>query len=252
MQIHEITIPPAVSGVAQRAAQGVKNVVTAPIKAAQAAGSAVGGLAGKAVGAVQQGAGALASPLQKMKSAYGQAKIGTRATGLAGKAQTAWETYVKNLEATQQSTPDVLETALRAFIQKNLLGDLKYQYNTLTTVGQIEAMIKQVINPANVDKQSELWNQLVRTIAVSQAGGQAPGVGVGAGAVGGKKSKGGGLGGGVAPSPTEIATAVQGAGVSPAIYKNMGAVLKSAGASAASTGNPVVDAFLRSLGFTVQ
>ena len=251
MQIHEVTIPPAVSGVAQRTAQGVKNVVTAPIKAAQAAGSAVGGLAGKAVGAVQQGAGALASPLQKMKSAYGQAKIGARATGLAGKAQTAWETYVKNLEATQQATPDVLETALRAFIQKNLLGDLKYQYNTLTNVGQIEAVIKQVINPANVDKQSELWNQLVRTISVSQAGGQAPGVGVGAGS--GKKSKGGGLGGGgVAPSPTEIATAVQNAGVSPAIYKNMGTVLKSAGASAKSTGNPVVDAFLRSLEFNVQ
>ena len=250
MQIHEVTIPPAVTGAAQRAAQGVKNVVTAPIKAAQAAGSAVGGLAGKAVGAVQQGAGALASPLQKMKSAYGQAKIGARATGLAGKAQTAWETYVKNLEATQQATPDVLETALRAFIQKNLLGDLKYQYNTLTNVGQIEAVIKQVINPDNVDKQSELWNQLVRTISVSQAGGQAPGVGVGTG--GGKKSKGSGLGGGVAPSPTEIATAVQNAGISPAIYKNMGAVLKSAGASAASTGNPVVDAFLRSLGFTVQ
>ena len=250
MQIHEITIPQAVSGVAQRAAQGVKNVVTAPIKVAQAAGSAVGGLAGKAVGAVQQGAGALASPLQKMKSAYGQAKIGARATGLAGKAQTAWETYGKNLEATQQATPDVLETALRAFIQKNLLGDLKYQYNTLTNVGQIEAVIKQVINPANVDKQSELWNQLVRTISVSQAGGQAPGVGVDAGA--GKKSKSGGLGGGVSPGPTEIATAVQNAGISPAIYKNMGAVLKSAGASAASTGNPVVDAFLRSLGFNVQ
>ena len=250
MQIHEVTIPPAVTGAAQRAAQGVKNVVTAPIKVAQAAGSAVGGLAGKAVGAVQQGAGALASPLQKMKSAYGQAKIGARATGLAGKAQTAWETYVKNLEATQQATPDVLETALRAFIQKNLLGDLKYQYNTLTNVGQIEAVIKQVINPANVDKQSELWNQLVRTISVSQAGGQAPGVGVGAG--GGKKSKSGGLGGGVVPGPTEIATAIQNAGISPAIYKNMGAVLKSAGASAASTGNPVVDAFLRSLGFNVQ
>ena len=240
MQIHEVTIPPAVSGVAQRAAQGVKNVVTAPIKVAQAAGAAVGGLAGKAVGAVQQGAGTLASPLEKMKSAYGQAKIGARATGIAGKAQTSWETYVKNLEATQQATPDVLETALRAFIQKNLLGDLKYQYNTLTNVSQIEAVIKQVINPANADKQSELWNQLVRTIAVSQAGGQAPGTGVGA------------TGGGVAPDPTEIATAVQAAGISPAIYKNMGTVLKSAGASAASTGNPVVDAFLRSLGFTVQ
>ena len=240
MQIHEVTIPPAVTGVAQRAAQGVKNVVTAPIKAAQSAGAAVGGLAGKAVGAVQQGAGTLASPLEKMKSAYGQAKIGARATGIAGKAQTSWETYVKNLEATQQATPDVLETALRAFIQKNLLGDLKYQYNTLTNVGQIEAVIKQVINPANADKQSELWNQLVRTIAVSQAGGQAPGTGVGA------------TGGGVAPGPTEIATAVQDAGISPAIYKNMGTVLKSAGASAASTGNPVVDAFLRSLGFTVQ
>ena len=249
MQIHEVTIPPAVSGAAQRAVQGVKNVVTAPIKAAQAAGAAVGGLAGKAVGAVQQGAGTLASPLEKMKSAYGQAKIGARATGIAGKAQTSWETYVKNLEATQQATPDVLETALRAFIQKNLLGDLKYQYNTLTNVGQIEAVIKQVINPANVDKQSELWNQLVRTIAVSQAGGQAPGTGVGVGAGGGKRSKGGG---GVAPGPTEIATAVQAAGISPAIYKNMGTVLKSAGASAASTGNPVVDAFLRSLGFNVQ
>ena len=247
MQIHEVTIPPAVSGAAQRAAQGVKNVVTAPIKAAQAAGAAVGGLAGKAVGAVQQGAGTLASPLEKMKSAYGQAKIGARATGLAGKAQTSWETYVKNLQATQQATPDVLETALRAFIQKNLLGDLKYQYNTLTNVGQIEAVIKQVINPANADKQSELWNQLVRTIAVSQAGGQAPGAGVGA--TGGKRSKGGG---GVAPGPTEIATAVQAAGISPAIYKNMGTVLKSAGASVSPTGNPVVDAFLRSLGFTIQ
>ena len=182
-----------------------------------------------------------------MKSAYGQAKIGARATGIAGKAQTSWETYVKNLEATQQATPDVLETALRAFIQKNLLGDLKYQYNTLTNVSQIEAVIKQVINPANADKQSELWNQLVRTIAVSQAGGQAPGTGVGA--TGGKRSKGGG---GAAPGPTEIATAVQAAGISPAIYKNMGTVLKSAGASAASTGNPVVDAFLRSLGFNVQ
>lgn len=252
MQIHEVTIPSGVTKAAQAAAQGIKNVATSPIKAAQTAGSAVGGLAGKTVGGIQQGASALTSPFQKMTQAYGQAKIGAKAAGVAGKAQTAWETYVKNLQATQQATPQTLETALRAFVQKNLLGDLKYQYNNLTNVNQIESVIKQVINPANADKQSELWNQLVRTIGVSQAGGAAPG-----GATpgpGGKKGKQQPGGGGVGANPADIKKAIVASGIPETNYNNMGSVLKQAGgsASAGSTGNTVVDAFLRSLGFSIQ
>lgn len=230
MQIHEVTIPQALKTPLQTAA------------------SAVGKLAGAARGGstyAQQAPG-------KIRQAYTQAKTARQAAGVAGKAQTAWETYVKNLQATQQATPDVLETALRAFIQKNLLGDLRYQYNSLTNVNQIESVIKQLIDPANTGKQSELWTQLIRTISVSQAGGAAPGV---TGAQPGRRGKQGQAGGSGAVSPASIQKEIENKlGINPQLYKGMGDAVKVLGgsANAGSTGNTVVDAFLRSLGFTVQ
>lgn len=241
MQIHEVTLPTDVAGkLAKGAIQGIKNV-----------GSAVGSRAGQAAGAIKGGATYAQQAPGKIRQSYRQAKTARQAAGVAGKAQVAWETYVQNLQATQQATPQVLETALRAFIQKNLLGDLRYQYNTLTNVDQIENVITQIINPANAQRQSELWTQLVKTVGVSQAGGQAPG-----GAVpgpGGKKPK-QKPGGSPGANPADIKKGIIGSGIPEVNFDNMGSILKqySGTGSVGSTGNPVIDAFLQSLKFNVQ
>jgi hypothetical protein len=229
MQIHEVTLPSEVVGnVAQGALQGAK----------------------KAAGAVKQAYGKVGNVVRGVQQGVQQARVGQASAATADRALKVWNGYVKTLQSTQETTPAVLETALRAFIQKNLLGDLKYQYNSLTNVGQIESLIKQIVDPANADfnKQKPLWTKLATTVSVSQAGGQAPG----AKQPGGKPGAGSQAGGGVGTSPGEIATAIQDAGVSPGVYKNMGLILRSGGGTVRSTGNPVVDAFLTSLNFNVQ
>ncbi len=229
MQIHEITAAQLTEAIASNLAQRV--------------GGAVAG----AKGLGQR----IAQPFQQARQAYTQAQVGARSAGLAGKAQTAWQTYVQNLQATQQATPQVLEQSLRAFIQKNLLGDLRYQYNNLNNVDQIETVLKQIIDPANAQRQGDLWTQLVRTIGVSQAGGQAP---VGSPTAKTKTATAVAPTAGVGANPADIARAIQSAGVDPKVYANIGKVLRQAGGTGTlpSTGNSVVDAFLRSLGYTIQ
>jgi hypothetical protein len=228
-------------GVAQ-GGQGVGGAI-------KGAANVAGGVAGKTVGGIKGLGSAIASPFKQTANAYNQAKINSNTASLAGKAQTAWTNYVENLQNTQSVTPDVLKTNLRAFVQKNLLGNLAYQYDSLTNVDVIEDMIASIADPRNADptKQTQLWKQLVKTISVAQAGGRG---------AGGRGAGGGGAGGGgLAPvmNPAAVAQAVQKSGISPQIYQNMASVVQGAAGNKQvnSTGNPGLDAFLKSLGFSL-
>ena len=231
-------------GVAQ-GGQGVGGAI-------KGAANVAGGVAGKAVSGIKGVGQAIASPFKQTANAYNQSKIDSNAASLAGKAQTSWTNYVENLQNTQAVTPDVLKTNLRAFVQKNLLGNLAYQYDNLTNVDVIEDMIASLADPRNTDptKQTQLWKQLVKTISVAQVGGR--GASAGATTSGKPASSGGGL----APvmNPSAIAQAVQNSGISPQVYNNMKSVVQGAAGTnqVNSTGNPGLDAFLKSLGFTVK
>jgi hypothetical protein len=220
--------------------------------AVKGAANVAGGVAGKTVGGIKSLGSTLASPFKQTASAYNQAKVDSSAGSLAGKAQQSWNNYVENLQNTQAVTPDVLKTNLRAFVQKNLLGNLAYQYDNLTNVDVIEDMINSIADPRNADpgKQTQLWKQLVKTISVSQVGGR--GAKPAAAIPGAKQPKGGGL----APvmNPGAIAQAVQNSGITSQVYQNMSAVVQGAAGTRQvnSTGNPGVDAFLKSLGFTIK
>lgn len=219
--------------------------------AIKGAANVAGGVAGKTVAGVKGLGSAIASPFKQVGQAFKQAGVAGKAAGVAGKAQQAWNSYLENLQNTQQVTPQVAETNLRAWIQKNLLGNLAYQYDQLTNKNEIEDMIKSIADPRNADvgKQTQLWTQLVKTLGVAQVGG---GAAAGTAPKGRKVAPGGGL----APvaNPGDIAKAIQASGVTPAVYQNMATVLQNVAASKTigGTGNAGVDAFLKSLGFTVQ
>jgi hypothetical protein len=208
----------------------------------------VGGAVGKRVSAVKDAGSAIANPFRQASSAYKQAGVNQQAAGVAGKAQLAWNNYVENLKSTQGVTPQILQTNLRAFVQKNLLGNMAYQYDNLINKDAIENNIQALVNNTNPGQDAALWTNLVKTVGVAQVG---SGTGI---APKGRNPKPGG--GGLAPAtnPGDIATAIQNSGVSPGVYKNMAAVLQNvAGTNRVSTtNNPGLDAFLKSLGFTVQ
>jgi hypothetical protein len=222
--------------------------------AIQGAANVAGGVAGKVAGGVNALGRGLASPFKQVGQAFKQAGVNSKAAGTAGKAQQAWNSYLENLQNTQQVTPQVAETNLRAWIQKNLLGNLAYQYDSLTNKNEIEEMIKSIADPRNADggKQTQLWTQLIKTLGVAQAGGGAAAAGNAPAGKGRKTAPGAGL----APTanPGDIAKAVQASGITPAVYQNMAAVVQGAAATKQikGTGNPGVDAFLKSLGFAVQ
>ena len=222
--------------------------------AIKGAANVAGGVAGKTVAGVKSLGSAIASPFKQVGQAYKQAGVAQKAAGTAGKAQQAWNSYLENLQNTQQVTPQVAETNLRAWVQKNLLGNLAYQYDQLTNKNEIEDMIKSIADPRNADagRQTQLWTQLVKTLGVAQVGGGAAAAGA---APKGRKTA-PGAGGGLAPvaNPGDIAKAVQASGITPAVYQNMAAVVQGAAATKQikGTGNPGVDAFLKSLGFAVQ
>jgi len=216
------------------------------------AANVAGGVAGKVAGGVNALGRSLASPFKQVGQAFKQAGVNSKAAGTAGKAQQAWNSYLENLQNTQQVTPQIAETNLRAWVQKNLLGNLAYQYDQLTNKNEIEDMIKSIADPRNADagKQTQLWTQLVKTLGVAQVSG---GAGAQPGAKGRKGVPGGG---GLAPAanPGQVAAAIQASGITPASYQNMATVLQNVAASKTigSTNNPGMDAFLKSLGFTVQ
>jgi hypothetical protein len=259
MQIHELTqrqldegFMDAVNTVGQKAKQAAAATSNAYNRAGNALATAAGA-AGKGVAAVKGAGQSLAKPFSQAGNAFKQAGVAQKAAGTAGKAQMAWNSYLTNLQNTQQVTPQVAETNLRAWVQKNLLGNLAYQYDQLTNKNEIEDIIKSIADPRNADqgKQTQLWTQLVKTLGVAQAGGGA----AAAGAPSGKGRK-GAPSGGLAPTanPGDIAKAVQASGITPAVYQNMATVVQGAAATRQinGTGNPGVDAFLKSLGFAVQ
>jgi hypothetical protein len=220
--------------------------------AIQGAANVTGGVAGKTVAAAKGLGSAIASPFKQVGNAFRQAGVAQKAAGTAGKAQQAWNSYLENLQNTQQVTPQVAETNLRAWVQKNLLGNLAYQYDQLTNKNEIEDMIKSIADPRNADagKQTQLWTQLVKTLGVAQVGGGAAVAGVA------PKGRKGAPAGGLAPTanPGDIAKAIQGSGITPALYQNIATVVQGAAATKQikGTDNPSVNAFLKSLGFTVQ
>jgi hypothetical protein len=65
-------------------------------------------------------------------------------------------------------TPEAYETALKAFVQKNMLSGM--QYSRLQNVQQIDALITAIVDPQNdtPTAQNKLWNQLALAASVAQ------------------------------------------------------------------------------------
>ena len=221
-------------------------------------GSALGGLVGgakAAMGRAGQGTGFGADYRGAKDEKVRDQQIGM----LADKAQRAWNAYAKQLAQTQTVTPQDLQTSLRAFVQKNFMGDLKYQYDSLTNKQQIETLLGAIVDPTKAGQQKQLWNNLIKTITVSLPGARtsvgsgAPGAATGAAPKGQAAPAGGGFAPGV--NPQDIAKSIMNAtGLTPATYNNMKSLVQGAATTSTikQTGNPGVDAFLTSLGFTLQ
>jgi hypothetical protein len=266
MQIHELTqrktqvdegFMDRVNQAAQSTKQAVKAVKNNPAvksstqwagKKAQQASNLMVGTAGKIGQGAAWGKGvgqSAANPFKKAANAYKQAGVGQQAAGVAGKAQQAWDNLVANLKgAGTTTTPDVLEKNLRAFVQKNLLGDMAYNYDKLTNIDDIENQIKTISNNTNPAAATGEWNKLIKILGVAQVGS------------GQKTSANPNAPSGLSltPSPGKIAADIQARGVDADSYKVMSTIVQGVAGSRAvgSTGNEGVDAFLRSLGFTVQ
>jgi hypothetical protein len=216
-------------------------------------GSALGGLVGGAKAAIGR-AGQAISPAADYRGARDEKVRAQQMSMLADKAQRAWNAYSKQLAQTQTVTPQDLQNSLRAFVQKNFMGDLKYQYDSLTNKQQIETLLAQIADPKNAGQQKQLWNNLIKTITLSlpgartSVGGGAPGATAQGQAATGQSALSAGV------NPADISNAIINSGIPKNNYSNMATIIKNVAgtASVSSTGNPGVDAFLRSLGFQVQ
>jgi hypothetical protein len=215
----------------------------------EAIGSTLGGLVGRA----RAGASALGQKIAG-GGAYAAARDeqirAQQMSTVSNKAQQAWNNYTKELAQTQTVTPQQLLINLRAFVQKNFLGDLKYQYDNLTNKAQIEALLADIVDPKNAGTQKALWDRLIKTITVALPGGSAA-------TPAAKKSKSGSAtqtGLSAQANPQEIMTAIVNSGIPVNNYRNMSTILKNVAGTATinSTGNSAMDAFLKSLGFGIQ
>jgi hypothetical protein len=218
-------------------------------------GSALGGLVGGAKAAMGR-AGQAVSPGADYRGARDEQVRAQQMGMLADKAQRAWTAYAKQLAQTQTVTPQDLQNSLRAFVQKNFMGDLKYQYDSLTNKQQIENLLGQIADPKNAGQQKQLWNNLIKTITVSLPGartsvaGGAPGPAAGAAS----QKQGATAGGGFAPgvNPADIQKSILGL-LNATQFNGLSDIAQTyAGTSqVGSTGNAGVDAFLKTLKFNI-
>ena len=107
-------------------------------------GSALGGLAGKGVGAIKNVGTAIASPFRDAAAGYRGGKVDAKTASIADKAYRSWSTYRQQLDkaAGGKADPATLEKQLLAFVSQNLLGGK--QLSTLINKNQIVGLVKQI------------------------------------------------------------------------------------------------------------
>jgi len=99
-------------------------------------------------------------------------------TKLAGPEAQKLFSFVQQIQTARKSglkeglTPATLlpgyESALKAFVQQNLLSGM--QYSRLQNADKIDELVKQIVDPANdsASAQKDLWNKLTLAASVAQ------------------------------------------------------------------------------------
>jgi len=242
-----------------------------------------------APGAIATGAGATAGAIAGIPARAGTAYRGAKAS-VAGPAMTVPElqvaltklagteaqklfSFVQQIQTARKSglkeglTPATLlpgyESALKAFVQQNLLSGM--QYSRLQNADKIDELIKQIVDPANdsASAQKDLWKKLTLAASVAQhnpagagkpAGGQQAGT-AGAPAAGGQQAAQDNDADGETAEELQD-TIAQTLGVQTDLPKQVataGALIRKNHTgndpSIRSTGVPAVDAMLLNMGF---
>ena len=257
----------ATAPVVKKAARtGVKAIKAAPGAVADVAGGTVGAVAGMPARAGTAYRGAKAS-VSGPKMTIPELQMAL--TKLSGPEAQKLFSFVQQIQSARKSglkeglSPATLlpgyESALKAFVQKNLLAGM--QYSRLQNVQQFDELVKKIVDPANdsASAQKDLWNKLTLAASVAQhnpaSGGKQQTSPGNAGATDDADA------GGKAPSGSDetaedlqptIAQALKGLGqdknaatVGQLIRKNFA----DNATSIRSTGVPAVDAMLLNMGF---